>query len=129
MKKLLILCFLTGLFSFTAHANAHLLCTGKAWIHFAAVPFPLWRTLNVELDLNGSQGVLNVDVGGNPLHYEGPLPLDGKTPIVMSDADSGDITTIQLLMTNPQSLLFSAVFANRQQEKIGSISPARLTCR
>jgi hypothetical protein len=129
MKKLLSLCFLISLFSFTGHAQTQVLCTGKAWIHFAAVPFPLLRTLNVQLDMNGPQGTLDMDAGGDPLHYEGLLPLDGKTPIVMTDPDSGDIARLQLLMTNPQSLRFSAVFTNRQQEKIGSIDPARLTCR
>lgn len=130
MKKAFLLVFWASLISTSAFAQSSIHCSGKGWVHFAMVPFPLYKTLTLDLKMNQDQmGEFTLSAGGDPISYSGPIALDGSRPAVVTNPDSGDVTAVVLVMEDPKSLTLAMQFSNAQNEKIGSVSPTHLTCQ
>lgn len=130
MKNILFLGLLLSAVSSPAFAGKTLECTGKGWVHFAAVPFPLYKSLTVTLKLtDDSHGSVELTAGGDPISYSGPLALDGQQPVLITSQESGDLTALTLVLENEKTLKLAVQFSNAQYEKTGSISPTTLTCK
>ncbi|KYG65560.1 hypothetical protein AZI86_00320 [Bdellovibrio bacteriovorus] len=130
MKKAVLLGLLASVFAAPVFAKSALHCSGKGWVHFAMLPFPLYKTLNLELSVDQARnGEFTLEAGGDPIYYAGPVALDGSQPALITSPDSGDVTAVVLVLENPKKLILAVQFSNAQNEKTGSISPTDLTCQ
>lgn len=113
-------------------ARADWICTGDAK---AQSP---WGRLSVRAIVEvtgcgqslvqGREGRVTIDIGGEPVTYEGPVTLDGRTPHRVSHAPSGDYALFTLTQRENMDIKIRINEYNRDQDKLGYVLSAWLKC-
>ena len=115
-------------------AHASLICTGTGRLNtFDGKPEP--RPLIAEIFgcqtlLNpGTPGRFTLEMGGDPIVFEGPLYLDGSREHRYVAVASGDVTSFRLDYRDEERLILEVDFLDADFDLLGGVERVTLRCQ